>query len=192
MSHSNLPPPGGNYGPPAGGQPYPGGQQPWPPQQPPPPPKRRKWPWVVGGIVLLLIIVSVANGAGGSSTTTTPAASSAAPPPAASQPADSAQPATGSVSVVVYEVIGRGSANNITYAKEGFSQEQQTSAKLPWKKELQFKEKIGPISSPLSLAAQNGASSGDITCRISVDGKVVGESTSNGQYAVVTCNANTS
>jgi Mycobacterium membrane protein len=192
MSHSNLPPPGGDYGPPAGGQPYPGGQQPWPPQQPPPLPKRRKWPWIVGGIVLLLIIVSVANGRGDSSITTTPAASSTAPPPAVSEAADSAQAGTGSGSVVVYEVIGKGTAKNITYMKEGFSQEQQTSAKLPWKKELQFKEKIGPISSPLSLIAQNGASSGDITCRISVDGKVVGESTSNGQYAVVTCNGNAS
>jgi MmpS family membrane protein len=192
MSQSNLPSEG-NSGPPPGGQPYPGGQQPWPPQQPSPPRKRRKWPWIVGGIVLLLIIVSVAHGGGGSSTTNTPAASSATPPPsAASQPAESAEPATGSGSVVVYEVIGRGSAKNITYMKEGSSQEQQTSAKLPWKKELQFKEKIGPISSPLLLVAQNGTSSGDITCRISVDGTLVGESTSNGQYAVVTCHGNDS
>ena len=43
---------------------------------------------------------------------------------------------------------------------------------------------------PLSLVAQNGSSGGDITCRITVDGDVVGESTSSGRYAVVTCNGN--
>ena len=89
----------------------------------------------------------------------------------------------------MYEVIGKGTANNVTYMKEGFSQEQQTSAKLPFKKELQFKEKVGQFA-PLSLVAQNGSSGGDITCRITVDGEVVGESTSSGQYAVVTCNGN--
>ena len=91
--------------------------------------------------------------------------------------------------MVVYEVIGSGTAGNVTYMKEGFSQEQQTSAKLPWRKELQFKDEVGAFA-PLSLVAQNGAKGGDITCRITVDGEVVGESTSNGQYAVVTCNGN--
>jgi hypothetical protein len=55
--------------------------------------------------------------------------------------------------------------------------------------ELQFKEAIGAIA-PLSLVAQNGSSGGDITCRITVDGEVVGESTSSRQYAVVTCYGN--
>ena len=176
--------------------PPPPGQQPYPPQgyaPMPPAPKKRKWPWIVGGIVLLFVIIGVANG-GGSATptnaTTTPtaAASAAAAPtiPAVEQPPPAAEPAG---SVVVYEVTGSGTAGNVTYMKEGFSQEQQTSAKLPWRKELQFEEKVGGFA-PLSLVAQNGANSGDITCRITVDGEVVGESTSNGQYAVVTCTGN--
>jgi hypothetical protein len=37
-----------------------------------------------------------------------------------------------------------------------------------------------------SLTAQSGGS-GAITCRITVDGEVISEQTSNGQYAVVSC-----
>ena len=112
-------------------------------------------------------------------------ASTAAAPVLAQQPAT--EQAAGSL--VVYEVIGKGTASNVTYMKEGFAQEQQTSPKLPFRKELQFKDKVGTFA-PLSLVAQNGGKGGQITCRITVDGEVVGESTSSGQYAVVTCNGN--
>lgn len=146
-----------------------------------PPRKRRKWPWVVGAIVLLLVVASVA---GGKSTTTqvpaSPTSNSAAPGAPAAEAADG--------SVVVYEVTGKGGAS-VTYMKEDFSQEQQTSTKLPFKKQLQFKDKVGSFN-PLSLVAQHSSGAGEITCRITVDGKVVGESTSSGPYAVVTCNGN--
>lgn len=91
-------------------------------------------------------------------------------------------------SVVVYEVTGKGSAS-VTYMKEGFSQEQQTSAKLPYRKQLQFKDKIGSFA-PISLVAQHVSGGGDLTCRVTVDGQVVAENTSSGQYAVVTCSGN--
>lgn len=179
MSHPTQPPPAPGAYPPPGWQ-----QQPLK--------KRRKWPWIVGGIVALLVVVGIANGGQSSPT---PAAAGLAPTPAptagnlAAAPTANDSDSSGGGSVVVYEVLGKGSANNVTYMKENFSQEQQTSAKMPWRKELQFKEKVGIIS-PLSLVAQNGASGGEITCRITVDGEVVGESTSSGKYAVVTCNGN--
>jgi hypothetical protein len=122
-------------------------------------------------------------------TTPTSAAPSGSSPTAPAVDQQPVSPAEASGSVVISEVIGNGTANNVTYFKEGFSQEQVTSAKLPFKKEIQFKEQVGSFS-PLSLVAQNGGKGGNITCRISVDGKVVGESTSSGQYAVVTCNSN--
>jgi MmpS family membrane protein len=163
-----------------------------PPAQPPASKKRRKWPWIVGAVVLLFVVISVANGGdktataptGSTGATQAPAPPNGAAPPAAAPGADDS--ATGSV--VVYEVIGKGTGS-VTYMKEGFAQEQQTAAKLPFKKELRFKDKVGSFA-PLSLVAQNGSGGGDITCRITVDGKVVGESTSSGQYAVVTCNGN--
>ena len=159
--------------------------QQWPPA--PPAPKKRKWLRILGIAAAALVGLMVLGAiVGPQQPASTPAAG---PRPATTeQPAQVAadQPAG---SVVVYEVLGKGSAGNVTYMKEGFSQEQQTSAKLPWRKELQFKDQIGAFS-PLSLVAQNGAKGGDITCRITVDGEIVGESTSSGQYAVVTCNGN--
>lgn len=173
--------------PPPHGQPDPGQWQGYGQQPPPPAPKKkRRWPWIVGAIVLLFVIAGIANGGDASPAPTAPSGSAA---PAAVAPEEPAADDTASGSTVVYEVLGKGTAGNVTYMKEGFSQEQQTSAKLPFRKELQFKEEVGSFA-PLSLVAQNGASSGDITCRITVDGKVVGESTSSGQYAVVTCNGN--
>ena len=102
-------------------------------------------------------------------------------------PVTSARQSAGSV--VVYEIVGRGSASMITYTKQGFSQEQQDSANLPFRKELKFDEQVDGLA-PLSLTAQNSSRGGAITCRITVDGKVVTESTSNGQYTVVTCRGN--
>ncbi|GAA4705990.1 hypothetical protein GCM10023215_52580 [Pseudonocardia yuanmonensis] len=60
-------------------------------------------------------------------------------------------------------------------------------AKLPWSKDLTFKDDVTAFSG-LSLVAQNGGTSGDITCKILVDGKEVASSTSSGAYAVITCN----
>jgi hypothetical protein len=99
-------------------------------------------------------------------------------------PVTSARQSAGSV--VVYEIVGKGSASTITYTKQDFSQEQQATGQLPFRKELKFDEQVGG-SAPLSLTAQNSSRGGAITCRITVDGKVVNESTSTGQYTVVTC-----
>ncbi|QLQ14397.1 MAG: hypothetical protein HZY73_11110 [Micropruina sp.] len=40
------------------------------------------------------------------------------------------------------------------------------------------------------ISAQNNGS-GDLTCRIELDGKVIAQNTSSGRYAIVTCKAST-
>nr|WP_218862200.1 MmpS family transport accessory protein [Actinopolyspora biskrensis] len=86
---------------------------------------------------------------------------------------------------VVYEVTGSGGANSITFGRGGQTS-QNTNAELPWSKTAEAAEGMDFYS----LSAQNGQGGGDITCKITVDGEVLAENTSNGQYAVVSCNGN--
>lgn len=84
---------------------------------------------------------------------------------------------------VVLEITGPKTAD-ITYGL-GTDQSQEQGAALPWKKELTSKDKILLVT----VLAQNKGT-GEISCRITVDGKVVKENKSSGQYATVTCTAN--
>ncbi|MER5390629.1 MmpS family transport accessory protein [Saccharopolyspora sp. NPDC002686] len=105
-----------------------------------------------------------------------------AAPPIGEAPADnsSAQPRT-----VVYEVTGSGKALNITYTTDGMtSVEQQQDAALPFTKEISLPPEAFQM---FSVSAQN-AGNGTISCKITVDGKVLKEASSNGQYSVVMCN----
>jgi hypothetical protein len=107
--------------------------------------------------------------------------------PPGSNPGVPATNASQPGSVVVYDIVGRGSASTVTYTKQDFSQDQLATAQLPFRKELRFDERVG---APLSLTGQNSSRGGAITCRITVDGTVVDESTSTGPYTVVTCRGN--
>ena len=81
-----------------------------------------------------------------------------------------------------YEVSGSASvANNVTYEINNGMQ-QNNNVVLPWSKEFT----IGKGFQPLVVNAQN-AGGGSISCRILVDGGVVSDHTSTGQYAVVSC-----
>jgi hypothetical protein len=83
---------------------------------------------------------------------------------------------------VRYEVSGdSGAANNVTYMINN-GQQQDIKVALPWSKEFT----IGQGFQPLVVNAQN-AGAGSINCRILVDGRVISDHTSNGQYAVVMC-----
>jgi hypothetical protein len=160
----------------------------------PPPPsapkKRKKWPWIVGGIVLLIIVISVSS-KGGSTTTAggsgtasaTSQAPAAAPAPASGAPGSTASGASG----VVYEVTGTGRANNITFGDVTKGLSQQNGTKLPWKKTAPTSDGFAAYG----LTAQNGGS-GQISCKITVDGKEIANNTSSGQYAVVSCNGSSS
>lgn len=175
--------------PPYPGQPnpYPQGQpQPYP-GPPPAPKKRKKWPWILGGVIVLIIIIAAAAGAGGGDKKTddTNAATAVAPAPGATTADETAtttkKPAK---NTVVYEVTGdSGTANNITYFGENANQSQETDAALPWRSKTFDKSK----TTLTGVTAQNGGS-GEITCKIIVNGKVEVENTSKGAYAVVSCN----
>jgi hypothetical protein len=81
---------------------------------------------------------------------------------------------------VKLEVSGPASAD-ITYGI-GADTSQQNGAKLPWSKELTSSDSV---VLPSIVAQSQG--DGDITCRITVDGKVTKENKSTGQFAIVTC-----
>jgi len=171
-------------------------QQPPPPYQPgpaapqPPAKKRKKWPFIVGGLVALIVIISVANGGKTDKTEpTTPAAAAPTqdtPAPAAPPTQEAKKPAS---RVVVYEVTGAGQALNITYTTDGMtSSEQVAAAALPWTKQLELP--AGQALQVVSVVAQAGDGTPEIAAKITVDGKVVKEGKSSGQFAVVTVSEN--
>jgi hypothetical protein len=177
----SQPPPGPQQ------QPYPQyAQQPQYAGGPVPPPvkKKSKAGWLVaGGVLLLLIVAGIAAGGGGGKPAsniagTAPTTAPVAQPPAAQQPAAPAK------IVLVYEVTGAGSANNISYIADGTaSTEQVTNVKLPWTKTIEL-DKSRAFSS--SLVAQAGDGTPEISAKITANGKVIKEGKSSGQYAVVT------
>ena len=101
-----------------------------------------------------------------------------------SQGAKAAEPAKGKAKKIVLEVTGPKTAD-ITYGL-GTDTSQENGAKVPWKKELSSVESLLIVT----VMAQSKGTSGDIGCKVTVDGKVVKENKSSGQYAVVTCTAN--
>jgi hypothetical protein len=85
---------------------------------------------------------------------------------------------------VLYEVTSTsGTATDVTY-EIGNGTQQETHVALPWSKTFT----TGGGIQPLVVTAQNPGA-GVISCQISVDGTVVSEHTSSGQYAVVVCSA---
>lgn len=83
---------------------------------------------------------------------------------------------------IVFEVVGPKSAD-VTYGVSG-DQSQDNGAKLPWKKTVTSGE---AFLIPTVVAQSKGQ--GKITCKISIDGKLVKTNSSSGEFAVVTCTA---
>ncbi|WP_194814414.1 MmpS family transport accessory protein [Nocardia sp. XZ_19_385] len=89
-------------------------------------------------------------------------------------------PAVGSVS---YEVTAStGSAHSVAYVSGDNLLRTEVSTPLPWKKRV-----TSPTLALALNAQRNGI--GDITCRITVNGRTVAEQTASGLYAVVNCTA---
>jgi hypothetical protein len=61
-----------------------------------------------------------------------------------------------------------------------------TGQKLPFSKTVTEKQGLIPV---YSVTGTNGLTGSDISCKITVDGKVVAEQTSTGQFASVDCTA---
>ncbi|MGG7465616.1 MULTISPECIES: MmpS family transport accessory protein [unclassified Plantibacter] len=94
---------------------------------------------------------------------------------------------------VVYEISGASTDASITYSTytNGTSGTEQANGQaLPFTKELTVKAGGAFDFTSLTLSGMNGADdTGDITCKITVDGEVVSEQTSTGAYASVMCSS---
>ena len=87
---------------------------------------------------------------------------------------------TSSEKKILLEVGGPAKAD-ITYGI-GTDQSQEIDSALPWKKDATSTDTVLIVV----LSAQSKGD-GEITCKVSVDGKVVKENKSSGQFAIVTC-----
>jgi hypothetical protein len=88
---------------------------------------------------------------------------------------------TGSEKKIVFEAGGNGKTADVTYGV-GTDQSQDNGAKLPWKKELTSKDSL--IITVMTVQAQDGS---EVTCKITIDGKVAKENKATGQFAIATC-----
>ncbi|TFV62302.1 UNVERIFIED_ORG: hypothetical protein E4P37_17495 [Bacillus sp. AZ43] len=86
------------------------------------------------------------------------------------------------------------SATYMTLDGGNIGQAQDNNVAPPWSKTLQVEDSFiqsftltGQMSPVFDGSSPDGTT---ITCRITVDGEVVAEQTSTGQYAIVSCNAN--
>ncbi|MEU1983139.1 MmpS family transport accessory protein [Nocardia sp. NPDC019395] len=124
--------------------------------------KRPRWPWIAGGIVAVFVLV------------------------VAGCIAVFANPADESISgevAVTYQVEGSGTDASVAYLGRDQDMTEETAVTLPWKKDVT----IGGWGEMVSLTASNGDAGGDITCRITVGGKVMSEQTSSGPHASASC-----
>ncbi len=83
---------------------------------------------------------------------------------------------------IVIEVTGAKKAD-VTYGLNT-DQSQANGTAVPWKKTLTTTEPLTIVT----LLAQNKGG-GTISCKITVDGKVVKTNSSEGEYAIATCTA---
>lgn len=161
---------------------YPGGFQQYPPQHQQPKKRGIGRTILIGVAALfgLMIVVGVLGSFFGGTKPASTAGGAAAPTAAAEE-------APAGDDTVVYEVTGTGKAASVFYTTKGGASEQATDAKLPYRKEIVWPDGVGAFDY-LTVNASNGANGGKITCRILVNDEVVGESSSTGQYASVSCN----
>lgn len=104
----------------------------------------------------------------------------------------------GGQSTVIYTLESDARTVGATYAtadSNGISQQQELGVTPPWTKTLEYEDSwvsgqgfvlTGSMEPVLDGSAPDGTT---ITCRIEVDGEVVAEQTSTGQYAIVTCSS---
>lgn len=143
-------------------------------------------------IILATIYTAALAGAGKAlSESTFPAAPSTATSGASPSTDASKAPAQGaSEHTVTYDVTGNGTkATSVAYltfdnGSSGTSQANDTA--IPFHKTVPIKGGSLFSTSIFSLVAQS-ADGTSITCKITVDGKVISTNTSTGQYAVATC-----
>ncbi|MEQ3553922.1 MmpS family transport accessory protein [Pseudonocardia nematodicida] len=166
-----------------------------------PSPVRQRWPWAVGAAAAVAAAVPIAfvvldgagagtgvpegtvafapsNGGGQPGSEPTGGEPTDGDGGGAAPPADPAAPPP--ATEVTYELTGSGTAGTITFGG-GTSVAQVTDAELPWQRTAEAAS--GPTE--YSLTAAGGT--GEITCRILVDGAVVSEESAEGDFSAVAC-----
>src|SRR5262249_28891610 len=88
---------------------------------------------------------------------------------------------------VIYEVIPSGSNNigDITYLDQDNQTIRRSGIPLPWRIEFTNTQRYPTYI--LEAQRKGGGDNGSLLCRITVDGKVLDETTNTGQYAAVNC-----
>jgi hypothetical protein len=135
---------------------------------------KRWWFWLAIIVVVAIIAIATSGGGGGKS--------------GGSSASDKV--------TVVYTLESDAQAVSATYStltNGNIGSAQANSVAAPWTQEVQVEDTwiksftlVGQMNPVFDGSAPDGTT---ITCRITVDGKVVAEQTSTGQYAAVTCNA---
>jgi len=96
-----------------------------------------------------------------------------------------------STHTVTYKVGGTASYADITYSNASGDTAQQSDVDVPLRRKSDGGEGIQmhgvPEGTFLYISAQNGQSSGTITCTIEVDGIPVKTNQSSGGYTIATC-----
>jgi hypothetical protein len=91
-------------------------------------------------------------------------------------------PGQGGTAPVVYEVTGDGPAT-IEYTDESGSIQRESTVALPWRKETTVR-RTGLI---MLRARRDGTASGDVSCRLTINGQEKQAKQSTGQFAMVAC-----
>lgn len=150
-----------------GGQPGPYGPPPgW--QQPQPPAKKRRGCLIAALVIVAVVIIGAVSCVA-----------------IAGSAVKSVDDQSKQQHTVLYEVTGTGKAD-ITYSTDAQgSSAQESGATLPWSKT----EQSAGFFRVYTLLAQNGmdSSGGELTCKITVDGKLVKTATAKGAGAIASC-----
>ncbi|SDD76275.1 MmpS family transport accessory protein [Actinokineospora iranica] len=136
----------------------------------------RTWwlPWLLGIAALAAAVLVITQAFGGDPT-----------PEEQIQERRSVLPS--STHTVVYEVNGTGKSPEIRYVVDGSAgTETVEGVDLPWRKEVTMT--VGPGIGIAQLLAANGDGE-SVSCAVSVDGQVVNQGVSPGQYTNVACSA---
>lgn len=94
---------------------------------------------------------------------------------------------------VLYEVEGTATGTTITFTTPDGGTSQAADKAVPLTRSDGTRGIQGdfPKGAFVYLSAQNMGASGDITCRITVEGRVVSENTASGGYTIATCQGTT-
>lgn len=197
-----LPPAPASAPPHPAGMPHPAGIL-WPTPAPvlaPPAPVRRSgrlWVWTlvaaVVAIALTAATVTWVNTAGSHKnnlTTAHPPTGTRTVPtgvPTATSVVSTASGAPGGGPHVIYEVIPSGSNNigDVTYLDQDNQQIRRSGIAFPWR--IEFTNTQRNPTYILEAQRMSGGDNGPVLCRITVDGKLLSETTNTGQYAAVSC-----